>query len=134
MNRIPLRNCTVHDARWYYLNGKPIIFNSFQTFGGKDENGYKPSIALNGKMDSSFSLDGSLKWESSKDNSSGIIHDWLSQNINGPYYTNNSQSLFYYLGGHHSEYGFYWMQICSNPLNVLSEDCMDEIMVWIPAL
>ena len=75
--------------------------------------------------------DGSLKWEV-PDQNSGIIPNWLTQHVSGPYFAEREQPVFYYLGGQHSEYGYYWMQICSGPLNVLSEDCMDEVNVWIP--
>ena len=78
MNRIPLRLCTVSDARWYYLNGKPLMFESFQSYDGKDT-----SIALNEKLSSSFTFDGCLKWKSSKDNSCNIISNWLLQNNSG---------------------------------------------------
>ncbi len=135
MNRIPLRLCTVSDARWYYLNGKPIRFESFQSFGGKDSKGNNPSISLDEKLNSSFVPDGSLKWKSSKDNYWSVIPNWLLQSDSGPYYTPVDKSFYYYLGGDHSDYdGYYWMQICSNPLNALSEDCMDEVNIWIPAL
>ena len=134
MNRIPLRLCTVSDARWYYLNGKPILFKSFQTSGGKDDDGNNPSIAADENLDSSFALDGSLICVSPKDGRWGIVPNWLSQDISGPYYTTDSQPIFYFLGGQLSEYGYYWMQICSNPFNVLSEDCLDEVQVWIPDL
>lgn len=139
MNRIPLRLCTVSDARDYYLKGKTILFRSFQTYNEKDEkddNGNNPSIAPNEELYSSFILDGSLKWKLLKDQTWGIIHNWLSENNNGPYYfhSNDSQPIFYYLGGYHSEEGYSWLQICSDPLNVLSSDCLDGVHVWIPTV
>lgn len=131
MNRIPLRPCTVADARWYYNNKLPIKYTAPQTYGGKDENGHVPSIKSFDNLDSIFLLDGHLKWE--KDDKSGIIAYWLAQSTDGPYSTTDESPIFYYLGGlRYDGTEHYWMQICSGPLNVLSEDCMDEQNVWIP--
>lgn len=129
MKRVHLRQCTVTDARNYYLQGRPIRYKSPQT-GGETTLPLQPTE----RLPNEFMLDGTLKWEDSRTNQSSIIPDWLSQNIDGPYPpgTKGNQPIFYFLGGHHSEFGHYWMQVCSDPLNMLSEDCLDSIFVWIP--
>jgi hypothetical protein len=67
-----------------------------------------------------------------------IIKDWLSKSNSGPYTVGDSNknnlSDFYYLGGtfvYGGEYIKGRLQICSNPLNVLSEDCLDETNCWV---
>ncbi|CAN5578220.1 hypothetical protein BH23THE1_BH23THE1_32490 [soil metagenome] len=134
MQRIPLRICTVSDAQWYYKHKLPIKYLSMQTYGGKDENGKVPSIKTYQELNSTFVLDGNLKWENTKTGEHAIIPNWLTYNTNGPYYTTDFQSIYCYLGGYRLEDEYYWMQICSRPLNGLSEDCFDEVNVWIPAL
>ena len=76
-----------------------------------------------------------------------IVDEWLKYNRNGPYY-GVEEDVFYYLGGKFSIYGKEvsdlstggsftslgkgWLQICVDPINVLSTDCMDEVHIWIP--
>lgn len=126
-----LRPCTVDDARQYYARREPIRFMSMQTYGGKDDKGEIPSVQSLADLSTTFMLDGNLKWRHGQ--TEGIIADWLTLSKDGPYYQSKNQSVFYYLSGNHSEYGYYWMQICSRPLNVLSQNCMDEVHVWIIA-
>ena len=60
-----------------------------------------------------------------------ILHeDWLSSSRSGPYKRNEKSRSFFYLTGKVQNKP-YRLQICSRPLNVLSEDCLDAIDCWV---
>ena len=131
MNRIFLRPCIINDAREHFLNGVPISFNSMQTSDFKLEDGNTPSIGRYEQLENSFTLDGSLLCQ--RGDNEIIVANWLERNLDGPYYFKNNSDVFYFLGGWHDKIGYYWMQICSDPMNFLSEDCVDELLIWIKA-
>ena len=113
--------------------GKPIKYYTFQSFGGKDIDG-KPLSSKNRKayiMVPTGNLIHGCK----------TIHGWLAdkqmQPI-GPYKSTGPKANFYYLEGilTHSngkkiQPELIYLQVCSGPLNGLSEDCLDEVNCWI---
>jgi hypothetical protein len=129
-----LKRLTVNEVKKKYWDkvkkvGKPVRYYSTQTYG---------EIYLQRDMKSVdweiFVPDGSLHHINAITKKKKVIEDWLSMNVPGPYKKIDSSkgglSDFYYLGGIlHGEKGC--LQICSNPLNVVSEDCMDEVHLWI---
>jgi hypothetical protein len=85
-----------------------------------------------------FTPDGSLICE--KDNNEKIISDWLDTSCYGPYSESDATlenvQEYYYLGGMFRfancdvpKYGR--LQVCSNPLNILSVVPIDEIHCWV---
>lgn len=125
MSLIPLRQCTVADARDYYRSRIPIKYIAPQTSDEK-------VLFINSydELEYSFIPNGNLKYMYNDE--FGIIRHWLDENIDGPYYTPDPSTIFYFLEGYHSIMGHYDMQICSDPINVLSDDCLDSTHVWIP--
>lgn len=139
MPNIFLRPCNVDDARGYYLKKEPLRYHSSQLYGGFDIYHQTPSITSYDKLDSIFLFDGGLDFSYTNQNGvtrDGHINNWLAISNRGPYMTfskdNRDSPIFYYLTGHHSEYGNSRLQVCSSPMNILSEDCLDEITVLIP--
>ncbi len=130
--------------------GKPISYYSPQTFGGvfSMHNGEPMPFSGNPSV---FIPDGSLWRTNARTDAKTSIPDWLSSGERGPYLQTTTTPTrkrgsrkpamsptlnFFELGGvfqdgeHERGPGF--LQICSGPLNVLSEDCLDETNVWIP--
>ena len=127
---IPLRQATVQDARKHYLQGTPLQYFYFQTFGGKMEDDEEPYTESRTGFNT-FTFDGNL--ELVNENGSKITPNWLFSAQNGPYFpddTPEQKETIYYLGGMDSE-GWDRIQICSDPLNTLSTDCLDEVGVWV---
>lgn len=64
-----------------------------------------------------------------------VIRDWLSVSDPGPYIKSDNSSDFYYLGGHflagNEGPDDAVLQICSDPLNALSVDCLDGIHCYV---
>ena len=113
--------------------GKEIHYYSFQSYDGKDLNNKSPM-----EYEEDFEIfipDGKLKHEIN--GKEEIIDDWLSKSNKGPYKKSDSgkgRPDFYYLGGlkiYNNRKEYYWAQVCSGPLNVISEDCLDEVNWWI---
>lgn len=138
---IPLKLLTVNQVRTKYWNkdkkaGKKINYYCFQTYDGKDIDGNRPKISGNTKPNV-FIPDGTLIHHNSKTGQKTIINDWLSQSKSGPYKRNDkSKGLndFYYLRGYcrnGNKKEKKCLQICSGPLNALSEDCLDEVNCWV---
>ncbi len=133
------KKLTVNDIRRNYWDkeknkGKPIKYYSPQTYGDifilSEKNPSFPFIAF-----SIFIPDGNLHHENAKTGEKEIIKGWLSTSIGGPYKKQDIKSRglndFYFLGGHSNNGEFILLQICSSPLNVISEDCLDEVHCWI---
>lgn len=115
------RLCHVDDAKNLYLQGKAIEFISPQTSEPP------PDQAIT----SFFIPDGNLIIDD-RNGQRIIIPEWLKDYTSGPYNKREEGPLLYYLSGYHSMFGpGYLMQICSDPLNVLAEDCVDSVYVWI---
>lgn len=116
-----LRPATVDDARKSYRSGIPLKCWIGQTFDGLiDEK--KPSVnSLDHLEDVYFT--GHLVIDDKV-----TIPNWLNNCNSGPYYPDVVDNRFYYLpcvlAGER-------VQICSNPLNVISEDCLDEVNLWV---
>ncbi len=136
-DNILVKLLTVESVKKNYWNkktkkGAEIHYYSFQSYGGKINN-KPPKVAPD-----SFEIfipDGSLKH--TVDGKEKIIKDWLSKSTVGPYKKKDAgkgQPDFYYLGGwriYSKKREKYWAQICSGPLNVVSEDCLDEVNWWV---
>lgn len=107
--------------------GKPFKFWCEQDF---DE--------IDGEIDDSaqhsFIPDGNLiKREDGKET---VYKNWLHGDEKGPYTTATSEETFYYLSGKlkmdgETEYAYFKMQLCSSPMNYLSEDALDGCDVWV---
>ena len=152
MSNSTLRLCTVDDAYLHYLNNYPMLIFSFQDYGVDKiynvnlESDNKVILTNLGKSPTELELeffifDGSLRYINSKTGKTEIIEKWLDNYEEGPYLeemesshmfvkTNRLPVNFYYLGGYHSKWGYNWIQVCSSPLNILSEDCLDSINLW----
>lgn len=74
---IPLRPCTVDDARWYYKHGFPIACLTPQTYGGLDEVIKFPEAFI--KHNDMFVLDGMEQGKYP-----GTTANWLAESIDGP--------------------------------------------------
>lgn len=129
---IKLKLITVDDARFYYNHCIPIVCKSFQTFGGKDENGKYPHIKNYDELDATLFLNGSLKEvvRTEKGSKHKIIKNWLSKTKEGPYFEGIRNDALYYLGIDSPIDEQSWVQICSGPMNCLSTDCLDECNYW----
>lgn len=121
----------------------------------------KPYINSLDELDNKFIFDGSLYWNGVDEygnNVSGVIDNWLIDYDDGPYWStvdkkskdnnqrgravNNPSEIVYLnkiynlnyvsLNGYHSRYPSASLQICSDPLNILSEDCMDGYVCLAP--
>ena len=136
------KKLTVNDVRKNYWDknkksGKPIKYYSVQTYGDVfvlDENQQIPFFGT----PEIFIPDGTLHHTNMKTKQKQTIIDWLSFSHNGPYKKEDEQknglSDFYFLGGtfvygQKKQKGH--LQICSRPLNVVSDDCLDELHCWI---
>lgn len=137
-----LKACTVAEARWYFRNKIPIIYRNDQLSNGLDEDGKIPtveSLAIE-NFNAIFIPDGNLTWNNLKDKTKGQISGWLNSDNPGPYTSTASNLTIFYLSGQRAEinkghplvYEESCLQICSDPFNILSEDCVDEIHVMIP--
>ena len=117
-------------ARWCItcvFQDKPFKFWCEQDF---DE--------IDGEIDDSaqhsFIPDGNLiKREDGKET---VYKNWLHGDEKGPYTTATSEETFYYLSGKlkmdgETEYAYFKMQLCSSPMNYLSEDALDGCDVWV---
>lgn len=135
------RLLTVEEVRRRYWNpvtkkGRPIHFSSIQTFG----EGPDPKIELG--LDEVYVPNGTLIQERTQSaTKSGrhlrqtILLDWLSGPAVGPYTSRKSSETFYYYGGDYVQgnqgAAGAVLQICSDPLNALSTDCLDEVNCWV---
>ena len=111
--------------------GKPIEFYAIQDFQHPNQ--------VKGEKDI-FIPDGSLIKFNTKTNKRTVTEDWLSTGKGGPYKKSDvgkSMSDLYYLGGllkraySDDYYEKSGLQVCSRPLNVLSDDCLDDVNIWI---
>jgi len=127
------RLLTVGEVRQRYWNehkkrGSPISFGTTQTFGNTPTSvrELEPYV---------FVPTGDLRKYNRNTQQSEILKDWLSLNSNGPYFKRGSSDILYYLLGTYLEgqwgKGPGELQVCSNPLNALSENCLDEIHCWV---
>jgi len=119
--------------------GKPISYYSFQTFGGKDSKGNVPT-SKGLKPDEVIPTGNLIHIHGNKKTT---IYNWLCDNKMkpvGPYKSTGPapKKDFYYLEFIATiEYGkkitpkLKYLQICSGPLNVISDDCLDEVHCWI---
>lgn len=133
----PLKVCTIAEARWYFHNKIPIVFRTDQL----DENVTLTvqSLAIE-NFSSIFIPDGDLMWKDSRNGTYGKILGWLNNDNPGPYTSKKSNPVFFYLSGQRAEivkghplvYKESRLQVCSDPFNILSDDCLDETHVWIP--
>jgi hypothetical protein len=139
-----LRLCTVSDAVECYRQGRPLYYYSQQTYDGYDSEDQVPHREADSIPDCHFVFDGNLKREvhnnADQTKDTVIVQDWLGTHDEGPYHEvadHNPSSAplhnttYYYLTGVHSEYGSWDMQICQDPLNILSENAIDECHVWV---
>ena len=133
---IQYRLLTVQDVRDRYRKGVPIQFGTMQTFDAE-----LGQTCSNVDLCATFVPDGTLHHENPHTGKREIIRDWLRTSTDGPYTLADSRNKhgsldFYYLGGTRTgcnEGEDERLQVCSSPLNVLSEDCLDEINCWIKA-
>jgi hypothetical protein len=116
----------------YRKQGRGVFYFVAQTFGEPPEGNFR--------LVDEFIPDGNMRTRDSKSNRSWITHDWLSKSRDGPYYSTSSSSVFHYLTGTFTVHGPSdtdpgpgELQICSNPLNGLSTDCLDEVHCWVPS-
>jgi len=112
-------------------HGKWIPYYSYQTYGGLTPNDEKPTT--DNMPVGLFLPDGNLVEER---NGKRTVHkQWLQSKKPGPYKRKDrGSSTFYYLTGQGigpSGLDTDCLQICSGPLNVLSQDCMDEVHLWV---
>ena len=136
------KKLTVNEIRKKYWDknkkiGKPISYFAVQTYGDvftmNHANEHPPFFS----QPDIFIPDGTLHHYNMKTKKKKIWNDWLTSSTWGPYQKSDENKGclddFYYLGGtfvnDSQREGL--LQICSRPLNVVSEDCMDEVHCWI---
>jgi hypothetical protein len=135
-----LQLLTIDIIRNNYYNDKtgsynPIECYIFQTYDGKDLDGKVPTT----KNESPETIIPTGRLIVQQNNKKTIIEKWLQDKKLkpiGPYKRKGETKPYYYLEciKTHGEKGIpevIHMQICAGPLNVLSEDCMDEVNCWI---
>lgn len=127
-----LRLLTINDAKHAYINNIPIKYYSFQTYDGKDIDDNPPHLRSKDVGTPELFIPDATLIKIEKGKPKERILNWLDSDIKGPYKKEEESRILYYLEG--------WsniektipktVQICSMPLNILSEDCLDEINLW----
>ena len=132
IKRNMLKRVTVDSIREKYWDpvtktGKPVTMYTIQDYDEQPDS-HKEEIT--------FVPDGSLIHKRGDEKKK--YDDWLSTELSGPYHESDlGKSLkdYYYLGGYtitpKGKYE-YNLQICTKPVNILSDDCLDAVDAWTP--